>query len=1077
MRHIMRTDQERIRKFLDLGEFEELFNYLGWDNLRHELFASREDGARVTPVAQKRGVGVWRVDGIPLAAARRRIDRDVSRLTRERLLIFDGGDRQLWLWPETRPSGSGHHLVTHEYHPETRNEALIQRLAAVAFSVEEERDLTVMDVLHRVRGQFKADKITKQFYKEFRQNRERLTGFIEGIEAEKDREWYGTVLLNRLMFIYFLQKKGFLEGDRDYLRNRLMMVRKLLGKDSFYGFFRKFMLPLFHEGLGSHRHLYEDPKIAEIIGDIPYVNGAIFDPHKLEEEHDINIRDLEFERIFDFFDQYRWHLDERPTHQPNEISPDVLGYVFEQLINQKEQGAYYTKEDITGYMTSVTVIPALLDRLDVDDDPLELLTADPERYIHESVSYGLDQDLPEDIAAGAADPAQIADEDWFEKAPPHIGLPGETWWETIDRHRHYRQLKKRVADGEIRTVDDAITANLDLRTLVTDFLGMLTPMEAVERAYRTLQELTVLDPTCGSGAFLFAALDILADCYKTLLERAEELSIGDDTPDILREADEHPSRKKHDRMYFIYKQAMLNNLYGVDIMPEAGEIARLRMFLKLAAQLTDPDKIDPLPDLDFNIKTGNLLVGIAHLKDAHKRLNDIIGYPKLQEIEDQASPLANIMEEFSQAQQTNDNPDKIQGIKNTINKEKRKLRDQLDKHLYEIRAEQEYYEQWRKSHQPFHWFAEFPNVFISKDGFDIIIGNPPYITRTKVIHPISLEPGWIYWQRYQTNHLTNIFTVCVERTLSLINTRSRYSMILPVSFQFRNSFKIVRDLVTKAFPLRWISTYDKDPDQLFEGVKVRVAILSGSKISQKSHKTLAVTRFNRWLKDYRNCLFDNLRHTILPEEIEYNSGWLKIGSSQEGQILRALISTGKTINSITGGPHELTFKAVIWHYLSSFIDPPPAYDLYGNPIEQPAVKTLNFPTSELRNASFVLSLSKVALMWWSATGDGLNLPSGALGSTPIPESIRFLEDISQLAPDIQKGLKDTLKYVKNAKQWVGNYDVREIRYLTDEIDKRILSEIGLDDLWPNIQLFNATFMKQSGGKSALLEQPKFIQYW
>ena len=1056
----MRTDQEHIRKFLDLAEFQELFNYLGWDNPEHKWFLSKENEARVTPVAQKQGVGVWRVEGIHSAAAQRRIDREVSRRTRERLLIFVGTGRQLWLWPETRPSGSGYHMVTHEYRPETRNEALIQRLAAIAFSLEEQNTLTVMDVLHRVRGQFKADKVTKRFYKEFRQNHERLTSFIEGIEQEKDREWYGTVLLNRLMFIYFLQKKGFLEDDRDYLRNRLKMVRKLLGKDSFYGFFRKFLLPLFHEGLGSHQHLYDDPEIAEIIGDIPYVNGAIFDPHMLEEQHDINIRDLEFERIFDFFDQYRWHLDERPTHQPNEISPDVLGYVFEQLINQKEQGAYYTKEDITGYMTSVTVIPALLDRLDVDDDPLDLLTADPKRYIHESLSYGLNEDLPEDIAAGAADPSQIVDEDWFEKAPPHIGLPGETWWETIDRHRHYRQLKDRVAAGEIRTIDDAITANLDLHTLVIDFLGMLTSIESVEKAYRTLQELTILDPTCGSGAFLFAALDILADCYKTLLERTEELSIGGDTPDILREAYEHPNR-----MYFIYKQAMLNNLYGVDIMPEAGEIARLRMFLKLAAQLTDRDKIEPLPDLDFNIKTGNLLVGIAHLKDAHERLNDIIGHPKLQEIEKQASPLANTMEEFSQAQQRKDDPNKIQEIKNTINQEKRKLQIQLDNHLHEIRAEKKEIKIWIKSHQPFHWFAEFPNVFLKNGGFDVIVGNPPYIRRTKIAN--------YRWQGYKTQNSPDIYAVCIERSLSLMNTKSRFSMILPISLQFSNNFKVARKVISDKLPHRWVSSYRDRPDQLFQGAGQRViSIVVGNTGPTKSK--LFSTAFLRWVKDYREALFTNLRYNAVPTILEKRIGWLKLGSTSEARLLETLVKGGKTIGQLsTKGNYHLSYKTVASSFLSTFIIWPFAYNLQGLEIEQSKIGTLQFEDSLSRDISFILSLNKIALLWWVATGDGFDLTKTTMDSIPILDSLQISENPEILSNQLQAELTKTLKYAKNAGKWIGNYDPREIRHITDQIDKLILREIQMESIWPDLQLFYANITKKGSEKTDLHPLPQF----
>lgn len=1063
----MKTDQERIHKFLDLGEFKELFNYLGWDNPQHELFPSLEDRAQVTPVAEKRGVGVWRVGKIPPAAVRRRIDRDVSRRTRERLLIFEGDDRQLWLWPETRPSGSGHHLVTHEYHPGTRNESLAQRLAGIGFTVEEEDSLTVMDVLQRVRGQFKADKVTKQFYKKFLKIHERLTRFIEGIKKEKDRELYSTVLLNRLMFIYFMQKKGFMEDDRDYLRNRLGMVRNLHGEDSFYGFFRKFLLPLFHEGLGSHRHLYDDPEIAKIIGKIPYVNGAIFDPHSLEEEHAINIRDREFEHIFDFFDEYRWHLDERPTYQPNEINPDVLGYVFEQLMNH-EQGAYYTHEDITGYMTSATIIPTLLDRLDVDDDPMDLLTADPERYIHESVSYGIDKELPEDIEAGASNPTQIVDEDWFKKAPPNIGLPGETWWETINRHRYYANLKERVAAGEIQTVDDAITANLDLRTLITDFLGMLTPIESVESAYRTLRELTILDPTCGSGAFLFAALDILADCYKALLDRAEDLSINEDTPEILREADEHPNR-----MYFIYKQSMLHNLYGVDIKREAGEIARLRMFLKLAAQLTDPDNIEPLPDLEFNIKTGNLLVGIAHIKDAEERIgSNLIGRTKLEDIKQRSKPLATLLETFSLYQQRNVDPDIINSMKLEIKKEQANLRNNLDKYLYEVYKPLYIIlpteEGWITKQYPFHWFVEFPNIFINKEGFDLIIGNPPFINRSRIPYKI---------QGYKTRELSDIYAPCIERTLQLINQKSCYSMVLPPSSQVGEKYTKLRNEIVKSLHNIWVSTYTKLPDTLFPSSRLNGhVILIGNNISQ-SDRNIFSTKFMRWTKDYRPFLFENIRYKNIPTKLRTNANWLKLGSSAETEILERLLSNNYTIGSLSKkGKYFLYYKPAVWNYLSTFIIIPPAFTLYGTPTEQTNIGCLEFPDASSRNTAFVLSLSKISLLWWASTGGGFTLTKGGFYSIPIPNQPSILKELEQLSSVIEENLYKTLGYRKNAGKWNGNYDVRKIRHLTDQVDRLILASIGLEDHWPALQLFYASFTKQSRDQSVLLKKPNFENY-
>ena len=77
---------------------------------------------------------------------------------------------------------------------------------------------------------------------------------------------------------------------------------------------------------------------------------------------EIHIPDEAFAQIFNFFDAYQWHLDDRPLRNDNEINPDVLGYIFEKYINQKQMGAYYTKEDITGYISRNTVIPFLFDQ-------------------------------------------------------------------------------------------------------------------------------------------------------------------------------------------------------------------------------------------------------------------------------------------------------------------------------------------------------------------------------------------------------------------------------------------------------------------------------------------------------------------------------------------------------------------------------------------------------------------------------------------------------------------------------------------------------------------------------------------
>ena len=101
------------------------------------------------------------------------------------------------------------------------------------------------------------------------------------------------------MFCYFMQRRGFLNRDRNYLRTKFNESKERLGTGKFYSFYRSFLLKLFHQGFGDDIHY---PEIKEMIGEIPYLNGGIFDLHELEQNYpDIDISDDAFEAIFNFF--------------------------------------------------------------------------------------------------------------------------------------------------------------------------------------------------------------------------------------------------------------------------------------------------------------------------------------------------------------------------------------------------------------------------------------------------------------------------------------------------------------------------------------------------------------------------------------------------------------------------------------------------------------------------------------------------------------------------------------------------------------------------------------------------------
>ena len=354
-----------------------------------------------------------RTDGtIPDYATRRKIQREVAKSVHEHLIIYADAEQttQIWQWVKREP-GKPLACREHRYHSEQSGESLIQKLEAIAFSLDEEANLTLIEVRGRLRAAFDVEPVTKKFYNRFKTEHARFLEFLEGIPDEDMERWYASVMLNRLMFIYFIQKKGFLNSDINYLRTKLT-ESQLRGNDRYY---TDFLCPLFFEGFAKQTS-ERSREAKRLLGQVPYLNGGIFQRHQIEELHGetIQISDAAFEKLFNFFEAYQWHLDERLLRNDNEINPDVLGYIFEKYINQhekytsqKEMGAYYTQEDITEYISKNTVIPSLFDtarkKCRIAFEPVggisdsgapvggsvwQLLQADPDRYIYDAVKTG-----------------------------------------------------------------------------------------------------------------------------------------------------------------------------------------------------------------------------------------------------------------------------------------------------------------------------------------------------------------------------------------------------------------------------------------------------------------------------------------------------------------------------------------------------------------------------------------------------------------------------------------------------------------------------------------------------------------
>ena len=754
--HLDRTRARRCLEAFDLKTL--LIEELGWDRGGADTEATVAGRTYVLEaIAHKRGLVAYQYvadsdDAFPDHPTRRKIEKSVAKTVREHVIIYANRDHGThhWQWVKREP-GRPDRLRHHIYHRGQWGEGLTQKLEQIAFTLDEEEDLTIVDVSGRVRAAFDVKKVTKKFYERFKKEHRAFLGFIEGIENVADREWYASLMLNRMMFIYFIQKRGFLDGDTDYLRNRLEAMRTNHGKDRFQSFYRLFLMRLFHEGLGQPV-ADRSPELAALLGRVPYLNGGLFDVHDLEQDNpEIQIPDAAFERIFGFFDAYQWHLDDRPLHDDKEINPDVLGYIFEKYINQKQMGAYYTKEDITGYISRNTIIPFLFERakkhcpiaFTPGGGVWRLLSDNPDRYFYEAVRHGITYDihrdkalagkreLPPEIASGLNEVSQRGG--WNKVAPSEYALPTETWREHVARRQRYQEVRAKLAASEVTSINDLITYNLDIEKFAQDVIAESEGPELVRAFWKGLDTVSILDPTCGSGAFLFAALNILEPIYTACLEamqgflddlkrsqrkhRPEKMS---DFRKVLNQVREHASER-----YFILKSIMVSNLYGVDIMEEAVEICKLRLFLKLVAQLDSYEEIEPLPDIDFNVRAGNTLVGFTTLKqiqnavvatpDGQRRMLYAEDRAKLKQIEEDAEVADRAFRRFREMQTEHGmDAGAFAGAKLELRKRLDDLRAELDRYLaseYGVKNDdQKGYERWRGSHQPFHWFVEFYGI-------------------------------------------------------------------------------------------------------------------------------------------------------------------------------------------------------------------------------------------------------------------------------------------------------------------------------------------------------------------------------
>lgn len=652
----------RARDLMANFAFSQLFiTELGWSNptsRRSEVLTVHGITFTRQQLAQIEGVVVIEItaaDGaIPDARTRAAVYKEIIALHHENILIFCDAQRSQSLWYWVKRVEGRLQPREHIYVRGQPGDLFLSKLSGIFFDLSDFDDaghVGLVEVLRRLGDSLDVERVTKHFFTEFQEQHLAFIELIRGITDEHDRRWYASVLLNRLMFVYFLQRKFMLDGgDERYLQKKLAQMQEQ-GRDLYYSAFLK---ALFFEGFAKP----EEARSADanrLLGHIRYLNGGLFLQHPIEQRWPgITVPDAAFSNLYALFERYSWNLNDTPGGADNEINPDVLGYIFEKYINQKAFGAYYTRPEITEYLCERTIHRLVLDAINTP------------------------------------------------------GVPG--------------LLAARQFDS------------------VGDLLLHLDAPLCRQLAHDVLPGLRLLDPACGSGAFLVAAMKTLVDLYAAVIGKIRFLNDHNLAVWLADLERKHPSIP-----YAIKKAIITNNLYGADIMEEAVEIAKLRLFLALVASASREADLEPLPNIDFNIVTGNSLVGLLQVDAAafevrQQRSFFMQSYQQI--LVERERLLASYRAATTYA-------DDLRALRDKISDNEQQARAVLDEMLLdEFRQLSIKYEQatWddaardagrpRKRDlrlgdiqalEPLHWGFEFAETLANPHGgFDAILTNPPW---------------------------------------------------------------------------------------------------------------------------------------------------------------------------------------------------------------------------------------------------------------------------------------------------------------------------------------------------------------
>jgi hypothetical protein len=376
------------------------------------------------------------------------------------------------------------------------------------------------------------------------------------------------------------------------------------------------------------------------------------------------------------------------------------------------------------------------------------------------------------------------------------------------------------------------------------------------------------------------------------------------------------------------------------------------------------------------------------------------------------------------------------------------LEDELNLYLageYGVELNRESaYQNWLSSHKPFHWLIEFYGI-LKDGGFDVIIGNPPYVGYSKVKKDYTITG-------YETESCRNLYAFITERSIELLKVYGQLGVIIPVASVCTQGYLPLQSLL-RNFGNLMVSSYNDRPSKLFDGLEhIRLSIILWKRSDLIPH-ALFTTKYNKWQAVERPNLFHSLKYL---ETTDLRNQFIaKLYSELETSILKKVLSQTKNIEFYThrSGQHQIYYTRKLSGFVQILDFIPTIYDANGNKREPSELKVVRFETGDARDV--FLALLNSNLFYWFLTihSDCRNLNKREVYSVHFDldnASTQIVKQLQGLVEDLMRDFHRHSKMVDMIYKKLGKMAIQCIypkfsKSIIDEIDQILAQHYGFTD--------------------------------